>query len=201
LRKTADFSADDYFPATIRKNPQISEACKPMSSAGIAALSASPQNPQPLEEKSLPCPEATLLRVASKLQACPNRLRALMSNDDILAIAEGVYSQAYLLAHFGQMRSDGIPLADDRPTIPCAAKAPDSRQRYAKQAEAWQPAFDAFINHLMAPCPNCYAPGDRYCSLGAELNNAYRNDYEKSKACLDTPPPLSCPTNSRKTTL
>ncbi|MDO6460966.1 hypothetical protein Q4485_09680 [Granulosicoccaceae sp. 1_MG-2023] len=59
LRKTADFSPGDIFPATIRKNPQTPKTGKPASTLGFGSFSAYPQNPQP--------PDALLLDSGSVL--------------------------------------------------------------------------------------------------------------------------------------
>jgi hypothetical protein len=111
LRKTADFSADDYFPATIRRNPQTPKTCKATTGAGYAGLSANPQNPQPPTEQKQQNPDALLADIAAMLRANPDQLRALLSTDDIQDIAEGANSQAYMLDYFRLMRADGYSLA------------------------------------------------------------------------------------------
>ena len=115
LRKAADFSAGNNFSATIRKNPQTLNACKAPIGGGFADLSADPQNPQPPVEQKQQNPDALLLDIAVMLQANPDRLRALLSDDDMQAIAEGEHSRTYLTAYFRLMRSDGKPLADYEP--------------------------------------------------------------------------------------
>ena len=113
LRKSADSSAGTELSATIRKNPQTPKSGKPASTLGYMDLSANPQNPQPPENSHNP--DALLLELARTLQASPDRLRALLSDDDMQDIAEGATSRGHLLAYFRLMRSDGKPLADDEP--------------------------------------------------------------------------------------
>ena len=72
--------------------------------------------PQNIEgQKQSQNPDALLLDIAVMLQSNPDRLRALLSDDDMQAIAEGEHSRTYLTAYFRLMRSDGKPLADYEP--------------------------------------------------------------------------------------
>lgn len=169
LRKPADFSAGTELSATIRKNPQPPKSDKPASTLGYMDLSANPQNPQPPGNNQNP--DAVLMELLQTLQASPKRLRALLSDDDMRDIAEGQHSRGYLLAYFRLMRSDGHPLADDRPE---PTRAPENRPRHIELMKAWKPAHDALINHLMA-CPTCHAPLGWYCTEGTDLRRAYVN--------------------------
>lgn len=38
----------------------------------------------------------------------------------------------------------------------------------------WRQARDQYLNHIMV-CRSCYAPGDRYCTAGADLRASYNN--------------------------
>lgn len=52
---------------------------------------------------------------------------------------------------------------------------PSQTRAYTNAANAtpeWRQARDLYINHVMT-CRGCYAPGGRYCSIGAELRNIY----------------------------
>lgn len=169
LRKPADFSAGEFFSATIRKNPQTQKPGKPAPTLGFRDISANPQNPQPPAEKKGQNPDALLMEIAQTLQATPARLRALLDSDDMQDIAEGATSRAHLLAYFRLMRSDGHPLADDTPE---PTRQPQSRPGHVELMQAWKPAHDELINHLMA-CKACYAPRARYCTEGAALRQAY----------------------------
>ena len=169
LRKTADFSAGEYFSATIRKNPQTLNACKAPIGRGFADLSADPQNPQPLAEQKQQNPDALLLDIAAMLQANPDQLRALLSTDDIQDIADGANSRAYMLDYFRLMRTDGkLPIC----TTPLPVKANELPQSHLESARAWKPAHEAMINHVMA-CTACRAPQGRYCNEGADLRRVY----------------------------
>ncbi len=107
LRKTADFSAGEYFSATIRKNPQTLNACKAPIGGGFADLSANPQNPQPPAEQKQQNPDAMLMEVAVMLHADAHMLRGLLSDDDMQDIADGENSRSYMLDYFRLMHADG----------------------------------------------------------------------------------------------
>lgn len=49
------------------------------------------------------------------------------------------------------------------------------------RAEAWKPAHEAMINHLMA-CTACHAPTRRYCEQGAGLRRAYHDAHQRQPA-------------------
>ncbi|WP_288367472.1 hypothetical protein [uncultured Marinobacter sp.] len=169
LRKVADFPAEEIFSATIRKNPQTEKTSKPPSTLGFGGISAIPQNPQTPADNKGQNPDALLLEIAQTLQASPARLRALLSDDDMQDIAEDAISRSHLLAYFRLMRSDGHPLANDSPE---PTRAPESRPRHLELMQAWKPAHDALINHLMA-CDDCHAPHAHYCEKAAELRRSY----------------------------
>ncbi|PSF12355.1 hypothetical protein C7H09_03870 [Marinobacter fuscus] len=173
LRKPADFSAGEVFSATIRKNPQTQKTGNPAPTLGFSGSSANPQNPQTPADKKGQNPDTLLLEIAQTLQASPARLRGLLDSDDLQDIAEGATSRAHLLAYFRLMRSDGHPLADDTPE---PTRQPQSRPGHVELMQAWKPAHDDLINHLMA-CSACYAPRARYCTEGADLRRAYLQAY------------------------
>jgi hypothetical protein len=130
------------------------------------------------------------MEIAQTLQASPARLRALLDSDDMRDIAEGATSRAHLLAYFRLMRSDGHPLADDTPE---PTRQPQSRPGHVELMQAWKPAHDALINHLMA-CQLCHAPRNRYCPEGQQLRENYHAAYDRSKL-LPSPLTLPNPTN------
>ncbi|GGC62094.1 hypothetical protein GCM10011362_08260 [Marinobacter halophilus] len=132
-------------------------------------------------------PDALLFELAQTLQASPARLRALLSEDDMQDIAEGATSRSHLLAYFRLMRSDGKQLADDQPA---PTRARDSRSDYIQRMQAWKPAHDAMINHIMA-CQRCYPPRNRYCSEGARLRGDYHTSCEQP--VVSPEPPRSLP--------
>jgi hypothetical protein len=176
LRKTADFSAGDYFSATIRKSPQTSNACKAPDGGGFAGLSANPQNPQPSTEKKQRNPYALLMDIAAMLHASPAHLYALLCADDIQDIADGANSRAYMLDYFRLMRADGkLPVC----TAPPPAKATEPPQSYLESAQAWKPAHEAMMNHV-TDCTACRAPQGRYCNEGADLRRVYREAHQSA---------------------
>jgi hypothetical protein len=176
LRETADFSAGEYFSATIRKNPQTLNACKAAIGGGFADLSADPQNPQPPAEQKQQNPDALLLDIAAMLQVNPDQLRALLSIDDIQDIADGANSRAYMLDYFRLMRADGkLPVSTAQPP----AKAIESPQGCIESAKAWKPAHEAMMNHV-TDCTACRAPQSRYCNEGANLRRAYRDAHQSA---------------------
>lgn len=186
LREPADFSAGEIFSATIRKNSQTPKTAKPASTQGFRAFSANPQNPQPPADNKGKNPDALLLEIARTLQATPARLHGLLDSDDLQDIAEGATSRANLLAYFRLMRSDGHPLADDTPE---PTRQPESRPGHVELMQAWKPAHDAMINHLMA-CSDCYAPRARYCTTGKDLRQKYLeacNKPNRGNTCNNPP--------------
>ena len=44
----------------------------------------------------------------------------------------------------------------------------------ANATPEWRLARDQYISHVMT-CRGCYAPGGRYCQIGAELRTTYDN--------------------------
>jgi len=176
LRKTADFSAGEYFSATIRKNPQTLNACKAPIGGGFADLSADPQNPQPPAEQKQQNPDALLLDIAAMLQASTGQLRALLSTDDIQDIADGENSRSYMLEYFRLMRADGkLPIC----TEPPPAKSTEPPQSYLESAQAWKPEHEAMMNHVTG-CTACRAPQGRYCNEGAELRRVYLDAHQSA---------------------
>lgn len=126
-------------------------------------------------------PDAVLLKVARQLQASPASLRAMMDDDDIEATATGEYTPAYLLAFFTLKQKRGELLADQpQPVAPApVTRAPDNRPGYVERLKAWGPAHERFMDHI-GPCPDCYAPRDRYCTTGAELRRVYLQTYHNA---------------------
>lgn len=61
---------------------------------------------------------------------------------------------------------------------------PDQRKTAATgRAEAWKPAHESMINHLMA-CNACHAPTSRYCEQGLDLRRIYEDTHEQQTAEL-----------------
>ena len=176
LRKTADFSAGDYFPATIRKSPQTPENVEAAAGKGYTGLSANPQNPQPPTEQKQQNPDALLMDVAVMLRANPDQLRALLSTDDLQDIADGANSRAYMLDYFRLMRTDEkLPVSTAQPP----AKAPESPQGYIESSKAWKPAHEAMMNHV-TDCTACRASQGRYCNEGADLRRVYLDAHQSA---------------------
>ncbi len=141
--------------------------CNPCNPRNPGKSRYTERTPEPVN------PDALLTEIARPLQASPARLRVLLSDDDMQDIAEGATSRAHLLTYFRLMRSDGHPLADDTPK---PTRTPQSQPGHIELMQAWKPAHDALINHLMA-CSACYAPRARYCTEGADLRRAYLQAY------------------------
>jgi hypothetical protein len=181
LRKAADFSVGNNFPATIRRNPQPPKNVEAAAGAGYAGLSANPQNPQPPTEQKRQDPDALLMDIAVMLRANPDQLRALLSTDDIQDIADGANSRAYMLDYFRLMRADGkLPVC----TEPPPAKATEPPQSHLESTKAWKPAHEAMINHAMA-CTACRAPQGRYCEQGAKLRRFYWDAQQSAASRLE----------------
>jgi hypothetical protein len=53
------------------------------------------------------------------------------------------------------------------------------------RAEAWKPAHESMINHLMA-CTACHAPTRRYCEQGAGLRRIYEDAHEQHATGLQS---------------
>lgn len=170
LRKIADSTADKPFPQKSATNPQPPKTGNLLLKKGFQDLSANPQNPQPPADKTLHNPDALLLEIAPVLGADPAHLRAFLADSDLQDIIEGEQNRASLLAFYRMKQQTGELLADHTPE---PTRAPQSRPGHVELMQAWKPAHDALINHLMA-CRACYAPRDRYCTTGAELRRAYR---------------------------
>lgn len=122
-------------------------------------------------------PDAVLLELARQLRVSPASLWAMMDDDDIEATANGEYTPAYLLAYFRLKQETGELQADDTPE---PTRQPESRPGHVELMQAWKPAHDDLINHLMA-CSACHAPRARYCTDGAELRRAYLESYQNAQ--------------------
>ncbi|MET4027910.1 hypothetical protein ABIE59_003455 [Marinobacter sp. MBR-99] len=180
LRKTADNCGPGIFSATLRKNPQTPKTSEPPKTKGCREFSANPQNPQPLAGKERQNPDAVLLEIARTLKADFHMLRALLSDDDMQAIAENCpgYERARLADYFRLMESHGKPLYDiDHHLNQMERQSATRNRQKARQGieheQAWRAAHDGLIDHVMKPCPDCYAPRARYCPTGATLRRAY----------------------------
>lgn len=177
-------------PVTRKENTGVTavalgaQRCNPCNPCNPTKSRYTDKNPEPVN------PDALLMEIAQTLQASPARLRALLDSDDMRDIAEGATSRAHLLAYFRLMRSDGHPLADDTPE---PTRQPQSRPGHVELMQAWKPAHDALINHLMA-CQLCHAPRNRYCPEGQQLRENYHAAYDRSKL-LPSPLTLPNPTN------
>tara|TARA_R110002074_G_scaffold43516_2_gene113373 strand:- start:5164 stop:5754 length:591 start_codon:yes stop_codon:yes gene_type:complete len=137
-------------------------------------------------------PDAVLLKVARQLQASPASLRVMMDDDDTEATATGEYTPAYLLEFFTLKQERGELLADQpQPLAPApATRAPENGTKHAQRLKAWKPAHERFIDHLTA-CPDCYAPGGRYCTNGAGLRRIYLQSYQDANQPEQSPCPGS----------
>jgi hypothetical protein len=180
LRRTADNCGPGIFSATLRKNPQTPKTSEPPKTKGCREFSANPQNPQTLAGKNGQNPDTVLMEIATTLKADAHMLRALLSDDDIQAIAENCpgYDRARLADYFRLMEAHGKPLYDIDHHLTQLARQGTARSRQkARQdkehEQAWRAAHDRFIDHVMKPCPDCYAPRARYCPTGATLRRAY----------------------------
>lgn len=122
-------------------------------------------------------PDELLLAIAQTLQSNPARLRAMLTDDDMQDIAEGLNSPADMLDFFRLAQENGDLLADDTPE---PTRKPESRPGHVELMQAWKPAHDDLINHLMA-CSACHAPRARYCTDGAELRRAYLESYQNAQ--------------------
>ncbi|ABM17748.1 hypothetical protein [Marinobacter nauticus] len=163
-------------PVTRRENTGVTavalgrEGRNPCNPCNPTKTRYTEKKPEPVN------PDALLNEIARTLQSNPARLRALLDSDDMQDIAEGATSRANLLAYFRLMRSHGHPLADDTPE---PTRQPESRPGHVELMQAWKPAHDELINHLMA-CKACYAPRARYCTEGADLRRVYLESYTNS---------------------
>jgi len=186
LRKTAEKRGLVIFSATVRKNPQTPKTSEPLKTKGCREFSANPQNPQPLTGKERQNPDAVLLEIARTLKADAHMLRALLSDDDMQAIAENCpgYDQTRLAEYFRLMETHGKPLHDIEHHLTQVVRQGAARNRQkAQQAKgherAWRAAHESFLNHAMA-CPACNAPQHRYCDTGAKLRRAYLQAYQNA---------------------
>jgi len=118
-------------------------------------------------------PDAVLLKVARQLQVSPASLRAMLTDDDMQDIAEGLNSPTDMLEFFRLAQETGDLLADDTPE---PTRQPESHPGHVELMQAWKPDHDELINHLMA-CSACYAPRARYCTEGADIRRAYLQAY------------------------
>ena len=163
------FAVPTVTPVTHRSGPEVTKNTQGNQRSN-PSYPGYPEKPtRPANKTETAEADALLREIALTLEASPVRLQALLSDDDMQDIAEGVTNHAHLLAYFRLMRSDGHLLADDRPE---PARSPENRPRHVDLMKAWKPAHDALINHLMA-CPTCYAPLSRYCPEGSALRQAY----------------------------
>jgi len=126
-------------------------------------------------------PDAVLLKVARQLQASPASLRAMLTDDDMQDIADGMNSPAVMLEFFRLKQKTGELLEDQpQPVAPApVTRAPESGTKHAQRLKAWKPAHDLFLNHITA-CPDCYAPLGRYCTTGAGLRGDYFQAYQRT---------------------
>jgi hypothetical protein len=178
-------SARETFSA---ENPQLSakirndqKAVNPLKLKGSHDFSANPQNPQARDTKKQNA-EALILDIAKTLRADAHMLRALLSDDDMQAIAEGCpgYERDRLIAYFKRMEADGKSLYDLNHHLRRLETI--SRQKTyntREQEQAWRAAHGLFINHIMA-CSDCRAPLGRYCHQGQILRRNYLTTY---RAC------------------
>lgn len=173
LRKPADLTRETASSTIICNHPHDSAASVPTRVQGSRKFPADPQNPKVSASKNKQAPDAVLLELAITLKADSSLLRALLSEDDMQAIAEGEYDHRYLLAYFRLMRSDGRALTSHK----VAAPEPPITIDHVTQAKPWEAAHGALINHLMA-CTACYAPRSRYCPDGQRLCREYRAAYQ-----------------------
>lgn len=160
-------------PVTRRENTGV-------TAAALGRESRNPCNPcnptktRDTEKKSeWVNPEAVLLKAARQLQVSPASLRAMLTDDDMQDIAEGLNSPTDMLEFFRLAQETGDLLADDTPE---PTRQPESHPGNVELMQAWKPDHDELINHLMA-CSACYAPRARYCTEGAELRRAYLQAY------------------------
>ncbi|ERS88388.1 hypothetical protein Q667_13670 [Marinobacter sp. C1S70] len=186
LRKTADNCGPGIFSATLRKNPQTPKASEPPETKGCREFSANPQNPQTLAGKNGQNPDAVLMEIATTLKADAHMLRALLSDDDMQAIAENCpgYDLARLADYFRLMEAHGKPLHDVEHHLTQLVRQGTARNRQkARQGKelerVWRAAHESFLNHAMA-CPACNAPQGRYCHTGAAFRRAYLQAYQNT---------------------
>lgn len=166
LRK---FAERPVTPVIQREEPEVTVKRKENHTGNLSYLGY-PKQPREVERNHKPRKlENPLQEIAQTLGANPRILRSLLSDDDMEDIAEGIISRSHLISYFRLMRSDGVPLTVDEPTFQSAL---ENRSEHVQSMQAWKPAHDALINHLMS-CEGCYAPSNRYCAIGTTLRGAY----------------------------
>lgn len=174
------------FPQLSAKIRKRQKPATPPKTKGCREFSANPQNPQTLVGKNGQNPDAVLMEIATILKADAHMLRALLSDDDMQAIAENCpgYDRARLADYFRLMEAHGTPLYDIERRLTRVVRQGTARNRQkARQAKeqerAWRAAHESFLNHAMA-CPACNAPQGRYCHTGAALRRAYLEAYQNT---------------------
>lgn len=178
-----------------RKGQPVTPVTRTQNTGVSAAVpgrgSRNPYNPcnptksrYPEKKPELANPDALLLEIARTLEADLHMLRALLSDDDLQAIAEQCpgYNRERLTDYFRQMESDGKSLQDidwhlNTLIRQSTARNQDKASQRRKHERAWRAAHEPFINHVMG-CPSCNAPRDRYCTVGADLQRAYIDTYQ-----------------------
>jgi|GEM_PF-2272026 len=183
-RKTADNSRVGNFSAIIRKSPHTPKASETPKTRHLQRFSADPQNPHPPRGKERLNPETVLVEIAKTLRADAHMLRALMSDDDMQAIAENCpgYDRKLLTDYFRKMEENGKELVDlqwhlDHLLQTGHENAHKKSQRAREWETAWRAAHEHFMNHL-ATCSDCYAPRARYCAIGAGFRQTYLEAYQ-----------------------
>lgn len=85
-------------------------------------------------------PDAVLLKVARQLKASPASLRAMLTDDDMQDIADGLNSPAVMLEFFRLAQKHGELLADQRqPVTPAsAARLLEHRPGQTGQMKVWK---------------------------------------------------------------
>ena len=161
------------------ENHLIKQSCTPCS-----PCSPKKQRGRDAEQKAsqTASPWEMLADIARKLGADAHMLRALLSDDDMQAIADGDYSRELLAAYFKRMEQDGKPLVDPHWHLDhLLQQAATRRRQRAHNAtewdKAWRAAHEHFMNHLTT-CPDCYAPRGRYCPTGQTVRGHYLAAYE-----------------------
>ncbi|SFE55067.1 hypothetical protein SAMN04487869_1103 [Marinobacter sp. DSM 26671] len=126
-------------------------------------------------------PQEVLVEVARIVRGDLDLLRPLFSEDDLEAIAVGIYSVPLLVAYVRQMQLDGHPIVD--PFVPLNRLLESATMfgfcmgsRGSESTSVWREAHESFLNHTMV-CGNCHAPRSRYCAIGAQLRGKYEVEY------------------------
>ncbi|WP_373190477.1 hypothetical protein [Halomonas sp.] len=184
LRESAELPAEKALPAASRNRPQPPQSSETRANKGLQRFprkSAESAGPAEKKNPKRANPEAVLLKVARQLQASPASLRAMLTDDDMQDIADGMNSPAVMLEFFRLAQENGELLADQRQPVALApaTRAPEITASHVQRLKAWNPSHERFIDHLTA-CPDCFAPRARYCTTGGELRRAYLEAYQKA---------------------